>query len=216
MYVDSEAEPHEQLLAGISTFFPVTGFSPANPPNTPTAEVVLSRAAEETDAHGATLTKHERKLWMADRGRNLIWVFDTDSDTRSTGLFRWQRSDDQLPICRDIAGWQSVFMSLRGPNPLTADPHVSTGNTPGRRGDQGHRGWPEWQVLRHRTGEQYRRDGYRTRRHSCADGQSGAEKATQGPLSGAGRPHARRPTRARSCTASRPRSVDPSALWIPL
>lgn len=24
-----------------------------------------------------------------------------------------------------------VFMSLRGPNPLTADPHVSTGSTPG-------------------------------------------------------------------------------------
>jgi hypothetical protein len=24
-----------------------------------------------------------------------------------------------------------VFMSLRGPNPLTADPHVSTGATPG-------------------------------------------------------------------------------------
>ena len=24
-----------------------------------------------------------------------------------------------------------VFMSLRGPNPLTADPHVSTGTTPG-------------------------------------------------------------------------------------
>jgi hypothetical protein len=24
-----------------------------------------------------------------------------------------------------------IFMSLRGPNPLTADPHVSTGTTPG-------------------------------------------------------------------------------------
>jgi hypothetical protein len=24
-----------------------------------------------------------------------------------------------------------AFMSLRGPNPLTADPHVSTGSTPG-------------------------------------------------------------------------------------
>jgi hypothetical protein len=41
-------------------------------------------------------------------------------------------SDDPTPdLLATSPNGSHVFMSLRGPNPLTADPHVSTGSTPG-------------------------------------------------------------------------------------
>ena len=41
-------------------------------------------------------------------------------------------SDDPTPdLLATSPDGSHVFMSLRGPNPLTADPHVSTGSTPG-------------------------------------------------------------------------------------
>jgi hypothetical protein len=41
-------------------------------------------------------------------------------------------SDDPTPdLLVTSPNGSHVFMSLRGPNPLSADPHVSTGSTPG-------------------------------------------------------------------------------------
>ena len=41
-------------------------------------------------------------------------------------------SDDPTPDLLAVSpNGSHAFMSLRGPNPLTADPHVSTGSTPG-------------------------------------------------------------------------------------
>jgi hypothetical protein len=37
-------------------------------PRTPSGD------SEEGDAHGATLTKHGTYLWVADRGRDVLWV----------------------------------------------------------------------------------------------------------------------------------------------
>jgi hypothetical protein len=37
-----------------------------------------------------------------------------------------------------------IFMSLPGPNPLTADPHAGTGATPGVGGHEGPRIGPGW------------------------------------------------------------------------
>jgi hypothetical protein len=121
MYVDSGGGTAAHLFGADLYAFPVTGFSPLNPPNVPAPTVVLSDTAEEADAHGATLTKHQRYLWVADRGRNFIWVQLAD-----------HVSDDPTPdLLATSPNGSHVFMSLRGPNPLTADPHVSTGSTPG-------------------------------------------------------------------------------------
>lgn len=146
MYVNSGGGTGSNLFEADLYAFPVGGFSPTNPPNTPAPRVVLSEDVEGADAHGLALTKHGRHLWMADRGRNLIWVFDTDTD----------RLVDRLPLAGDLSAdptpdllavaptGNHVFVSLRGPNPLTADPHVSTGSTPGVAGLRveagGHRG----------------------------------------------------------------------------
>ncbi len=138
MYVDSGGGTPTNTFGADVYAFPVTGFSPANPPNTPAPKVVLSLDAgqehdEGPDAHGATLTQQQRRLWVADRGRNLIWVFDTTSDELLNEIhLEGQLSDDPTPdLLQTSPDGQYVFMSLRGPNPLTADPHVSTGSTPG-------------------------------------------------------------------------------------
>ena len=133
MYVDSGGGTAAHLFGADLYAFPVTGFSPSNPPNVPAPKVVFSDTAEEADAHGATLTKHQRYLWVADRGRNFIWVIDTQTDEIVNEiLLAGPVSDDPTPdLLATSPNGSHVFMSLRGPNPLTADPHVSTGSTPG-------------------------------------------------------------------------------------
>lgn len=133
MYVDSGGGTATHLFGADVYAFPVTGFSPLNPPNVPEPTVVLSDTSEEADAHGATLTKHQRYLWIADRGRNFIWVIDTQTDEVVKEIpLAGRISDDPTPdLLATSPNGSHIFMSLRGPNPLTADPHVSTGSTPG-------------------------------------------------------------------------------------
>jgi len=133
MYVDSGGGTASHLYGADIYAFPVTGFSPLNPPNTPAPSVVLSDTSAEADSHGATLTKHQRYLWVADRGRNFIWVIDTDTDAvLNTIELAGSVSADPTPdLLVTSPNGSYIFMSLRGPNPLTADPHVSTGSTPG-------------------------------------------------------------------------------------
>ncbi len=110
MYVDSGGGTASNLFGADIYAFPVTG-----------------------DAHGATLTKHQRYLWVADRGRNFIWAIDTFTDEIvNTILLAGPVSDDPTPdLLVTSPNGSHIFVSLRGPNPLTADPHVSTGSTPG-------------------------------------------------------------------------------------
>ena len=133
MYVDSGGGTTAHLFGADLYGFPVTGFSPLNLPNEPAPTVVFSDTAAETDAHGATLTKHQRYLWVADRGRNFIWVIETQTDEVVNEIpLAGPISDDPTPdLLVTSPDGSHVFMSLRGPNPLTADPHVSTGSTPG-------------------------------------------------------------------------------------
>jgi hypothetical protein len=133
MYIDSGGGTASNLYQADLYAFPVSGFSQSNPPNTPEPTVVFSDESEDADAHGATLTRHLDYLWVADRGRNFLWVVDTATDAIV----------DTIPLATSFAGdptpdlvamspnGSHAFMSLRGPNPLSADPHVSTGSTPG-------------------------------------------------------------------------------------
>jgi YVTN family beta-propeller protein len=103
------------------------------------------------------LTKHGKYLWMADRGRNLIWVVDTATDrvVNTINLAPWLRlsgrpaaiptadmlqqaghcghfSPDPTPDLLVLSPEGThMFLSFRGPSPLSGDPHVSTGATPG-------------------------------------------------------------------------------------
>ena len=133
MYIDSGGGTASHLYGADLYTFPVTGFSTANPPNIPAPGVVFSDLSADADAHGALLTKHERYLWVADRGRNFLWVVDTVTDeVVNTIPLAGSISADPTPDLLMLSpNGTHAFMSLRGPNPLTADPHVSTGSTPG-------------------------------------------------------------------------------------
>jgi hypothetical protein len=102
--------------------------------NTPAPKLVVSQDdREHSDSHGATLTKHGRYLWVADRSGNRVVVISTRTD-RMVGEFALTGalSDDPSPDLLDAApGGERVYVSLRGSLPLSGDPHASTGSTPG-------------------------------------------------------------------------------------
>jgi hypothetical protein len=133
MYIDSGGGTPTNVSRADLYAFPVTGYSPLNAPNAPARRLVFSENETLTDAHGAVLTKHQKFLWVADRGRNSLWVVDTATDVIVNRIsLAGPVSSDPTPDLLAISpNGSHVFMSLRGPNPLTADPHVSTGLIPG-------------------------------------------------------------------------------------
>ena len=114
---------------------PMTGYSASNPPNTPARELLLEVSELEThrDAHGPVATKDERFVWMFDRAANVAEVFDGDSGNHvNTVNLLSNDSADPTPDLAVIApSGNRIFVSLRGPLPLSGDPHASTGSTPG-------------------------------------------------------------------------------------
>jgi hypothetical protein len=88
------------------------------------------------DSHGATLTKHGRYLWVADRAANRIVIVDTATDTVSGELeLAGAVSSDPAPdLLATSPSGNRVFFSMRGPNPLTANVagvNNAVGSTPG-------------------------------------------------------------------------------------
>ena len=159
MYVDSGGGTAANLYESDLYAFPLGPdlYSALNGVNTPTPKVVFSEDVEGADSHGAALTKHGEYLWIADRGRNLIWVVDTATDVvvNVINLAPWLNLSGKSPVVPTAEMLQKaghcghfspdptpdllvlspegthMFLSFRGPNPLSGDPHVSTGATPG-------------------------------------------------------------------------------------
>ena len=133
MYIDSGGGTAANLHQADLYTFPTSGYSALNAPNTPAPELVFSDNSEGADAHGAALTKHAKYLWVADRGRNFLWVVNTVTDAIvNTIPLEGNVSEDPTPDLVALSpNGSHAFLSLRGPVPLTADPHVSTGSTPG-------------------------------------------------------------------------------------
>jgi DNA-binding beta-propeller fold protein YncE len=133
MYIDSGGGTAANLHQADLYAFPTGGYSAANPINTPAPVLVFSDPSDEADAHGAALTKGGKYLWVADRGRNFLWAIDTTTDQIVNEIqLEGDVSDDPTPDLIAVSpNGSHAFLSLRGPIPLTADPHVSTGSTPG-------------------------------------------------------------------------------------
>jgi len=72
-------------------------------------------------------------LWIADRNRNFIWSVDTQTDliVNTIPLVGPVSGDPTPDLVMVSPNGSHAFMSLRGPVPLSGDPHVSTGSTPG-------------------------------------------------------------------------------------
>lgn len=133
MYIDSGGGTGANLYQADLYAFPTIGFSPFDPPNTPAPRLIFREDVEGADAHGAALTKHQNYLWVADRGRNFLFVVDTATDVVVNRIpLPTSFAPDPTPDLIAVSpNGSHAFLSLRGPNPLTADPHVSTGSTPG-------------------------------------------------------------------------------------
>jgi hypothetical protein len=130
----SAANPYESDLYSFSLaeFLPIAG-----PPNTPAPKLVFSRdALGVADSHGGTLTRDSHYLWVADRAANLMTVVDTRTDLVVNEFsLRSSNSSDPTP---DLMGTSPdgnrVYVTLRGPNPLTgnfAGVNNAVGATPG-------------------------------------------------------------------------------------
>jgi DNA-binding beta-propeller fold protein YncE len=113
--------------------FETAALGVSNAPNRPGPSVVFTDGAGHRDAHGTVITPNERFLWVADRAANVIEVFDARSHQRLAPIqMVGPLSSDPTPDLLDLApSGDLVFVTLRGPTPLSGDPHVSTGSTPG-------------------------------------------------------------------------------------
>jgi hypothetical protein len=126
MYVDSGGH-NSNIYA-----FEIDSFSaPSAVPNTPAPTPVVNGGG--SDWHGMTVAKRSPFLWIADRAANDITVINTVTDTEVnrfdlTSSFSADPSPDLLATSPK---GNLIFASLRGPNPLSGDPHLSTGTTPG-------------------------------------------------------------------------------------
>jgi hypothetical protein len=112
---------------------PRSGFSPLNPPNTPVVQLIYNDEDHHRDAHGVATSKHERFVWMYDRAANVAEVFDGHSGAHlSTVPITHPATTDASPDLVALSPNGVLhFVSLRGPNPLSGDPHSSTGDVPG-------------------------------------------------------------------------------------
>ncbi|KAG2454641.1 hypothetical protein HYH02_000481 [Chlamydomonas schloesseri] len=118
--------------------FPRYGYSAKNAVNTPRPKVVASDPDGPRDAHGAAILRdtkgHPKYFWQPDRYGNVIDVYSIDSDrhVHRVDLRTANLSSDPTPDLVVVSPIQDhAFVSLRGIFPLSADPHVSSGATPG-------------------------------------------------------------------------------------
>lgn len=131
MYVNSGGGTPANLTEFDLYAFRLADFSTTpSAPNSPAPRVVLSQDdRENADAHGMALTTHGRYLWMADRGASRLFVVDTITDALVSELALPEHS---APDLLGVApSGNRIFASLRGSVPLTGDPHVAMGSTPG-------------------------------------------------------------------------------------
>jgi DNA-binding beta-propeller fold protein YncE len=138
IYVNSGGGTPANPLESDLYAFPLAGFSTsANPPNTPAPALVVSHDARGfVDSHGATLNGRGRFLWVADRAANVIVVVDTRRDrvVHEIGLAGTVSPDPAPDLMVLSPDGKRVYVSLRGPIPLTANvPGVNNavGSTPG-------------------------------------------------------------------------------------
>jgi hypothetical protein len=138
MYINSGGGTPANPLESDLYAFPLAGFSAVpNPPNSPAPKLVFSHDSRGfVDSHGMTLTTRGGYLWIADRAANRVVVVQVGRDTVAHEFSVAGRvSPDPAP---DLMGaspsGEQIYVSLRGPNPLTANvPGVNNaaGTTPG-------------------------------------------------------------------------------------
>ena len=104
-----------------------------SPPNYPTTQIIFNDDSPERDAHGVATSRNERFVWVGDRDGNVIEVFEsrTGSYVTTIDLVSELSADPTPDLFATSPDKRWVFISTRGPNPLSGDPHSSHGEDPG-------------------------------------------------------------------------------------
>jgi hypothetical protein len=141
MYVNSGGSPvdisskdlHHPALYGFDVYkFPLSGYSATNKPNTPAPAVLLSKTGA-SDSHGMAPTGGGRYVWVMDRHADVAEILDLASGSRvNTVSLNGTLTPNAAPDLVDVApSGDRLFVALRGPVPLSGDPHNAVGSTPG-------------------------------------------------------------------------------------
>lgn len=100
--------------------------------------LVDGESTEGVDAHGFWFTPDGEELWALNRESNDGVVIDPETDEVLEEIEQFGPAQSEEPEERDAPDimWTSpdgeyMFVTLRGPSPLSGDPHASTGVTPG-------------------------------------------------------------------------------------
>jgi hypothetical protein len=100
--------------------------------------VVDGESTEGVDAHGFWFTPDGEELWVLNRETNDGIVVDPETDEviEEIDAYGENQSDDSDERDAPDIMWSSpdgeyMFVTLRGPAPLSGDPHAATGVTPG-------------------------------------------------------------------------------------
>jgi hypothetical protein len=136
MYINSGGRPGNLAhlnLYGFDVYrLPTAGYAHGNAPNQPEPLRVFS-AAGEHDSHGMAATRGDRHIWVMDRHANSAEIISTSQNRRvRTVQLHGALSSDPAPDLVDASpsgDW--LFVALRGAIPLSGDPHIATGSTPG-------------------------------------------------------------------------------------
>jgi len=98
----------------------------------------LARDSRGIDAHGFWFTPDGGELWVFNRETNNGVVIDPEDDEVIDEIDRFGPAEHDDTDQRDAPDimWSSpdgekMFVTLRGPNPLSGDPHAATGVNPG-------------------------------------------------------------------------------------
>jgi hypothetical protein len=108
-------------------------YSPTNGVNTPEPMVVSHDTSAPRDAHGVAKSGQEKYVYFFDRAANVVEIYDAASAAlvKTENLVSSFSTDPTVDLAGEAPDGKYVYTSLRGPNPLSGDPHASTGSTPG-------------------------------------------------------------------------------------
>ncbi|MES3517895.1 MAG: cell surface protein [Natronomonas sp.] len=128
---DPDADPEEDPVAadGVGDYYVY---------DTAEDEVTTVGSTGGVDAHGFWFPPEGDELWVLNRETNDGVVIDPETDEviEEIDAFGPEQSDDPNEADSPDIMWASpdgefMFVTLRGPNPLSGDPHAATGINPG-------------------------------------------------------------------------------------
>lgn len=129
----SGTDPMHPALYGFDVYrFPLTGYAASNAANMPARTQVFTKPGA-ADSHGIAPAGNGRYLWVMDRHNDVAEVIEIASASRvGTVNLNGPLTKNAAPDLVDVSPSGShLFVALRGPVPLSGDPHNAIGSTPG-------------------------------------------------------------------------------------